>query len=62
MLRLRVEYAANLLRISDISVKEIAYESGFNSASYFSNTFKDFYGTSPEQFRRNHRIEFKPVE
>jgi len=62
MLRLRIEYAANLLRVSDLSVKEIAYESGFNSASYFSNTFKDYYGASPEQFRRDYRIDFKPVE
>lgn len=60
--RLRVEYAANLLRVSDISVKEIAYESGFNSASYFSNVFKEYYGMSPEQFRRQNRIEFKSVE
>ena len=62
LLRLRLEYAANLLRVSDLSVKEIAYESGFNSVSYFSNTFKGFYQTSPEHFRRDYRIDFKPIE
>lgn len=55
VLKLRVEFAANLLRISELSVKEVAYESGFNSAAYFSNTFKDFYGISPERYRREHK-------
>ena len=56
VLRLRVEFAANLLRISDLSIKEVAFESGFNSAAYFSNTFKDFYGVSPERYRRENKI------
>ena len=55
VLRLRVEFAANLLRISDLSIKEVAFESGFNSAAYFSNTFKDFYGMSPEQYRKQNQ-------
>ena len=61
VLRLRVEFAANLLRISDLSIKEVAFESGFNSAAYFSNTFKEFYGTSPERYRKEHRITQKRV-
>ena len=57
VLRLRVEFAANLLRVSDLSVKEVAFESGFNSAAYFSNTFKSFYNTSPERYRKENRIK-----
>ena len=56
VLRLRVEFAANLLRISDLSIKEVAFESGFNSAAYFSNTFKEFYGISPERYRKENRV------
>ena len=57
VLRLRIDFAANLLKISDLSVKEIAFESGFNSAAYFSNTFKAFYHMSPDKYRKLHRID-----
>ena len=56
VLRLRIDFAANLLKISDLSVKEIAFESGFNSAAYFSNTFKEFYGMSPDKYRKINKI------
>ena len=62
VLRLRVEFAANLLRISTLSIKEVAFESGFNSAAYFSNTFKDFYGMSPERYRKENRIVRESAE
>lgn len=57
LLRLRVDFAANLLKITDLSVKEVAFESGFNSAAYFSNTFKDFYGMSPDRYRKINKID-----
>jgi len=57
VLRLRVDFAANLLKITDLSVKEIAFESGFNSAAYFSNTFKEFYGMSPDRYRKLNKID-----
>lgn len=57
VLRLRVDFAANLLKITDLSVKEIAFESGFNSAAYFSNTFKEFYGISPDRYRKINKID-----
>lgn len=51
--KLRLEFAVGLLKMSDVSVKQVAEESGFNSAAYFSNAFKDSFGVSPEQFRRS---------
>lgn len=51
--KLRLEFAVGLLRMSDISIKQVAQQSGFNSAAYFSNAFKDAFGVSPEQFRRS---------
>lgn len=54
VLRLRIDFAANLLKTSDMSIKEIAFESGFNSAAYFSNTFKDYFGVSPDRYRKEH--------
>lgn len=51
--KLRLEFAVGLLKMTDLSVKQVAEQSGFNSAAYFSNAFKDCFGLSPEQFRKN---------
>lgn len=48
---LRLEFARNLLRYSDLSITEICLESGFNTLAHFSKTFKQKYGASPEQCR-----------
>lgn len=50
--KLRLELAVGLLKMTDLSVKQVAEQSGFNSAAYFSNAFKDCFGISPEQFRK----------
>lgn len=52
--KLRLDFAVSLLKLSNISVKQVAEESGFNSAAYFSNAFKDYFDISPEQFRKSH--------
>lgn len=43
--------AKRLLQASDMSVKEIAYELGFNDVAYFSNFFKTHTSLSPRVFR-----------
>lgn len=43
--------AKRLLRASEKSVKEIAFELGFYDLAYFSRFFKAQTGTSPRQFR-----------
>ncbi|RXZ79386.1 AraC family transcriptional regulator [Paenibacillaceae bacterium] len=50
--RLRVQFAVHLLRNSSLTITEIAFESGFNSVSYFNKHFKDAYGVSPSVFRK----------
>lgn len=42
----RLKKAATLLR-AGLNVSETAYRVGFTSASYFSNSFKEFYGEVP---------------
>ncbi|MCP2044447.1 helix-turn-helix domain-containing protein [Pontibacter sp. HSC-36F09] len=44
--------AKRLLRASEMSIKEIAYELGFNGLAYFSNFFKNQTGVSPRGFRK----------
>lgn len=46
----RLEMAAKLLKESEMNVSEIALHLGFNSHSYFSNSFKAFYGCTPTEF------------
>lgn len=46
----RLEMAAKLLKESEMNVSEIASHLGFNSHSYFSNSFKTFYGCTPTEF------------
>ncbi|MFT3674808.1 MAG: helix-turn-helix transcriptional regulator [Chitinophagaceae bacterium] len=43
--------AKRLLRVSDLSVKEIAADLGFDDHAYFSNFFKAQTGTTPSNFR-----------
>lgn len=56
--RFRLKRAKNLLETTDISIKEIMYLSGFNTASYFSKCFKKLYGVLPKEYQSTKRAEF----
>ncbi|PFG58379.1 AraC-like DNA-binding protein [Vibrio sp. ES.051] len=47
----RINHAATLLRLSQRSITEIAFESGFKSAAHFSTAFKSIYEITPKDFR-----------
>jgi len=44
--------AKSLLFVTNDTVKEIAYELGFNDPAYFSRFFKKLCGVTPEQYRQ----------
>jgi AraC-like DNA-binding protein len=46
----KLKHAKNLLIIGELSIKEVAYQSGFSNPKYFSTSFKKFYGTTPSAF------------
>jgi two-component system response regulator YesN len=46
--RIRLHNARRLLCCGDMSIKEVAYVSGFNDYSYFSRSFKKYFGFAPE--------------
>jgi signal transduction histidine kinase/ligand-binding sensor domain-containing protein/AraC-like DNA-binding protein len=48
---IRLKQAATLLAGNDLTVSEVAYATGFTSISHFSNSFKDFYGVSPTEYK-----------
>ena len=50
----RLERASQLLRTTDRSISEIAYETGFSAPSYFAKCYKEEYGMSPGEMRNEH--------
>lgn len=49
---IRLKRAVQLFEKSDLSVKEIMYMTGFNTASYFSKCFKKQFGVIPSEYVR----------
>ncbi len=47
----RLTKAADLLKSSDKTISEVAYETGFNNRSYFYRSFKEEYKCSPSDFK-----------
>jgi signal transduction histidine kinase/ligand-binding sensor domain-containing protein/DNA-binding response OmpR family regulator len=47
---IRLKRAAQLLKESQLTVSEIAYEVGFNNPKYFRKYFKDEFGVLPSQY------------
>ncbi len=52
---LRLEYVANMLLNSRMSIVDLCYDSGFASLDYFGKQFKKKYGVSPSDFRASMR-------
>jgi AraC-like DNA-binding protein len=50
-LRKKMDWSANLLKTTSLSVKEIAYMLGYNSPYHFSNQFKSHFSVSPITYR-----------
>ena len=50
--QLRVERAAHDLRSSTLPIENISAKHGFNSPTYFRETFKDYTGLTPTEYRK----------
>lgn len=48
---IRLKQAAILLTENNLTVSEVAYTTGFSNISHFSNSFKEFYGVSPKEYK-----------
>ncbi len=48
----RLKHAKLLLKTTNQSISEIAFNSGFENVSHFSRIFKEKFGLSPLQFRK----------
>ncbi|QNL20440.1 helix-turn-helix domain-containing protein [Hyphobacterium sp. CCMP332] len=60
---IRLEQAKNKLEESELSISEIAFQTGFSSPSYFIKCFKDKYGLSPGEHRQTpEKNDIRPLD
>ncbi len=52
----RIDRAAALLRHTELSVTEVALQTGFFEVNYFSRVFRRVKGVSPTAYRRTHAL------
>lgn len=52
VVRSRVEQAQQLLKTTRMTVQDIAFQCGFNSAANFCYTFRNLTGISPHEYRK----------
>jgi DNA-binding response OmpR family regulator len=52
ILNMRLKRSAYLLEKSDLTIAEVAYQTGFNNAKYFSVCFKKQFELSPSEFKK----------
>lgn len=60
---IRLETSRELLKTSDLNISQIVYTIGFSSRSYFSKIFREKYGITPNQFKKNLKqvVENQPL-
>lgn len=52
---IRIEYAKQLMLVSDMSMHDIAEHIGYNDGAYFSKIFKKIENLSPKQWKLTHK-------
>lgn len=58
----KIEKAKELLTYEELSVSEIAWQLGYSSSQHLSNQFRTVTGSSPLDFRKNHRHDRKYLD
>lgn len=58
VIQYRIKYAKSLLKYTDKAVADIADETGFTDASYFTKTFKAQFGMTPKEYRNQFKENF----
>ena len=57
----RIQAAAKLLESTELSVTEISMRTGWGSGSYFTKTFREIRGKTPNAYRKEYRALQKEV-
>jgi len=58
LLEFRIKQACHLLLNTDLAIREIAFQSGFDDIPYFNRIFKKKKGISPRQYKKD--VKFLP--
>ena len=56
LINIRISEAIKLLKKKDVSITDIALDTGFYSSQHFSTTFKKLTGYTPSEFRKNNLL------
>ncbi|MBB6463750.1 AraC family transcriptional regulator [Flammeovirga kamogawensis] len=48
----RLDKAQTLLKTTNLTISEVAYDCGFSDVSYFSKSYKKYYNSSPSELRK----------
>jgi AraC-like DNA-binding protein len=59
VIQLRLARATQLLRDTELSMAEIAHQTGFCDQSHFDNRFKDSFEVSPKEYRSRHQRQLQ---
>lgn len=51
--RLRMQKSIELMKNRDLTITDIALQTGFTDSNYFSRKFREIYGVSPKEFRQS---------
>lgn len=62
LLTRRIERATAMLRDTDLSITQIAFETGWNSLGTFGRTFRDITGESPTALRKREKAAVHHLE
>lgn len=62
LIQKRIAYAEQLLIQPDLSITEVAMQSGFNSLSTFNRTFKEEKGCTPSAYKNLNRTTQKSLQ
>ncbi len=57
---MRLKLAADLIQKNNQSITEVMLQVGFSNLSYFSRSFKSFYGVTPKVFQKSRPRKAKP--
>lgn len=60
--QVRLEAARELMNKSDLNISQIVYSLGLTSRSYFSKIFKEKYGLTPNQYKKQTETIFEDSE
>lgn len=56
LIQLRLRHALRLLEDDSLNLTQVALRAGFTDGNYFSRQFRQAFGTSPSQYRRQHYL------